>query len=198
MNKNALLICATFVAFPSISVAVGACPGPGPIPLDQDATPARLKQAEYAFVKRTLLSAAPDDVLVYGQFERIGDAPFLHDLELAARREKFVPRSDIAMPWGIEYSYSDQFRFTGHAIEAGQLVPFETTRLVIKLQTIQELEGSMSMLPPTNEMVVGVLAEVNHQAKLLQIESSYCPSYYRMNAEEIDGFLACFNDPACD
>ncbi|MEP6018827.1 MAG: hypothetical protein ABJ251_10140 [Paracoccaceae bacterium] len=136
-------------------------------------------------------------ILVFGQFAKNDGAPFLHEEQIEEIRGLFWPPSEnIQMPYQIEYSYLDAFRFDGQQILNGKLVPLVLESIDARISISAEYEGIVDALPDTGMDVIGVLRPVL-EGKRLEITASPCPTYQPVEASQVTDLLVCINEGEC-
>lgn len=137
------------------------------------------------------------DLVVFGQFFKNDASPFLHEQQLENIRALYWPPSkNTRMPAQIEYTYFDAYRFEGHQILDGELVPFVDDGIDIRISIFAEYEGIADALPPTSRDVIGVLRPSLRRNKL-EIVASACPTYTPIGSSQLADLLACINDGEC-
>lgn len=136
-------------------------------------------------------------VVVVGQFIKNTDPPFLHEEQLEEIRSLFWPPAEnVQMPYQIEYTYLNAYRFEGHQILSGELVPLVVENIDARISIFAEYEGTVDSLPPTGSDVVGVLRPVL-EGKRLELTASLCPTYHPIEPPQVIDLLACINEGEC-
>jgi len=144
-----------------------------------------------------LLTRRDGDVLVLGQFTKNASLPFLHEEQYQEIQKQYWPVSEkIQMPHQIEYTYLDAYRFEGHQIVEGQLVPFEVADIDAHVTISSNYSGTVDSLPPLESVVIGVLQSYR-DGKRLELTTSICPTYHPIQPDQIADLLQCFADGAC-
>ena len=137
------------------------------------------------------------DLVVFGQFFKNEASPFLHEQQLENIRALFWPPSQTTqMPAQIEYTYFDAYRFEGHQILNGELVPLVDEGIDIRISIFAEYQGMADALPPTSRDVIGVLRPSPRRNKL-EINASPCPTYTPIESSQLADLLTCINDGEC-
>lgn len=137
------------------------------------------------------------DLVVFGQFIKNETSPFLHERQLENIRALYWPPSkSTQMPAKIEYTYIDAYRFEGHQILNGELVPFADEGIDIRISIFAEYEGIADALPPTSRDVIGMLRPSIRRNKL-EIVSSHCPTYFPIGSSQLTDLLACISEGEC-
>ena len=137
------------------------------------------------------------DVVVFGQLFRKTHIPFLHEEQLDAIRARYWPPSDsVQMPYRIEYTYTDAYRFEGHQLLDGDLIPFVADSIDANVSISADYEGIIDTLPPTGSDVLGTLRAI-YDGRRLELTTSLCPSYYQVSPAQVADLLECYNEGAC-
>ena len=137
------------------------------------------------------------DLVVFGQFFKNEASPFLHERQLENIRELYWPPSESTqMPAQIEYTYFDAYRFEGHQILNGKLVPFADKSIDVRISIFAEYEGMADALPLTSRDVIGVLRPSQRQNRL-EVVASPCPTYIPIEPSQLADLLACISDGDC-
>jgi hypothetical protein len=163
-----------------------------PLPSEEELL--RLRSIELSKFVRVRQDA---DLVVYGRFFKNDPSPFLHEGQLENIRALYWPPSKTTqMPAQIEYTYFDAYRFEGHQIMNGELIPFADEGIDIRISIFAEYEGIADALPPTSEDVIGVLLP-SRGLNRLEIEASACPTYIPIEASQLADLLTCIKSGEC-
>ena len=194
------LLLAGFLAFQAETASAWSCvypellvfPADEPVPSEEE----ELRLRSIAIWK--FVQARQDaDLVVFGQFFRNQASPFLHEQQLENIRALYWPPSkNTQMPARIEYAYFDAYRFEGHQILNGKLVPFADERIDIRISIFAEYEGIVDVLPLTSRDVIGVLRPSLGRNRL-EIEASPCRTYTPIESSQLADRLACISDGEC-
>lgn len=163
-------------------------------PLPSEEEMLRLRSIELSKFVRVRQDA---DIVVFGQFFKNEASPFLHERQLEDIRALYWPPSkNTQMPARIEYTYFDAYRFEGHQILGGELVPFADESIDIRISISAEYEGMADTLPPTSQDVIGVLRSSPRRNRL-ELNASACPTYISIESSQLADLLACISDGEC-
>lgn len=167
-------------------------PADEPVPSEEEML--RLRSIE---LSKLVQASQETDLVVFGKFSKNEASPFLHEQQLENIRALYWPPSkNIQMPAQIEYTYFDVYRFEGHQILNGELVPFADEGIDIRISIFAEYGGLADALPPTSQDVIGVLRPSLRRNKL-EIDASPCPTYIPIGSSQLANLLACINDGEC-
>jgi len=136
-------------------------------------------------------------VVVYGQFFKNEDSPFLHEKLLENIRSLYSrPSENTQLPVQIEYTYFNAYRFSGHQILNGELVPFVDDGVHVRISIFDAHEGMVDALPPTARDVFGMLRP-SSKGKGMEVIASTCPTYLTIEPDQLADLLVCKRDGAC-
>ncbi len=196
--RSLLLTC--FWALQAETVSAWSCtfpevfffPADGSVPSEEEML--RLRSIE---LSKFVQASQDSDLVVFGKFFKNKASPFLHERQLENIRALYWPPSkNTQMPAQIEYTYFDAYRFEGHQILNGELVPFADEDIDIRISIFAEYEGIADALPPASRDVIGVLRPSLRRNKL-EIGASPCPTYIPIGSSQLVDLLACINDGEC-
>ena len=144
-----------------------------------------------------LLSSPKGDLVVFGQFTKNVEVPFLHEEQLEEIRGLFWPPAEnVQMPYQIEYTYLDAFRFEGHQILNDELVPLVKEGIDVRISISAEYEGIADVFPPLGSDVIGVLRSVL-EGRRLELTATPCPTYLPIEPSQVKDLLTCIDEGEC-
>ncbi len=198
LARSLLLTC--FLALQAQTASAWICTFPEVIlasadePLPSEEEMLRLRSIE---ISKFVQASQDSDIVVFGQFLKNEASPFLHEQQLENIRALYwSPSKNTQMPAQIEYTYFDAYRFEGHQILNGELVPFADEGIDIRISIFAEYEGIADALPPTSRDLIGVLRSSQRRNRL-EIDASPCPTYLPIGSSQLADLLACINDGEC-
>ena len=137
------------------------------------------------------------DLVVFGQFFKNEEAPFLHEKQLEDVRSLYWPPSEnTQLPAQIEYTYFDAYRFIGYQILNGELVPLIDEGVDIRISIYAEYEGIVDALPLTTTEVLGMLRP-SPKRNSMEIVATACPTYIPIDPSQLADLLTCMSEGEC-
>ncbi|MEO9822204.1 MAG: hypothetical protein ABJ370_03060 [Paracoccaceae bacterium] len=139
-----------------------------------------------------------NDIIVVGRFSRKTTIPFLHEDRLEGVRDLYEAHrsADVQMPYEIEYSYIGAFGFDGQKLVDATLVPFSVDQIDARVSISADYEGVVDVLPTTEHDVIGILRS-NRDRNTFEVTSSICPTYFRIESNQLSDLLACYAEGNC-
>lgn len=175
-------------AFPELR----AFPIDEPFPSEEEML--RLRSIE---LSKFVQSGQEANLVVFGQFFKNEASPFLHERQLENILALYrSPSENTQLPTQIEYTYFDAYRFEGHQILNGELLPFEEENIDIRISIFDAYEGIVDGLPLTSRDVIGVLRPSQRRNRL-EVTASPCPTYTPIETSQLADLLACISDGEC-
>lgn len=149
------------------------------------------------YAERLRQAASGQDVVVFGKLFRNRPGVFLHELQVGGLRDMYdSPPSGVKLPWQLQYTYPEAYRFEGHIFENGTLRPFSVGGIDARVSISEDYEGIMDALPVTDTDVLGVLRSIR-SGNRFELTLSPCPSYYQLDQDELADLLDCYAEGVC-
>ena len=198
--RTLLLTC--FLALHTQAAYALSCALPGvllpPIPIDGP-LPSEEEMQRFRSVEiwKFIQVRQDADFVVVGHFSKTEATPFLHEQQLENIRALYrSPSQNTQMPARIDYTYFDAYRFEGHQILNGELVPFSDESIDIRISMFADYAGLADALPPTSGDVIGVLRPSPRRNRL-EIVALACHTYIPIESSQLADLLTCIRDGEC-
>ncbi len=136
--------------------------------------------------------------VVVGQFHRNSTRRFLHEAQVDEIQSLYWPPSDeTEMPNNVEYSYLGAYRFEGHEISGGVLIPFSADKIDTYVTVSSDYSGVVDVLPNTDQILVGFLKKPNEK-EAFRLTTAICPTYFSTDPDQLADLLECIKQGECE